>query len=170
MQDILDYDRSVCTDAADVIVASGDAYYALIDNDIVDMSHFSSEDAGAAEKICVREICSLQGAGHCAAASVMQDADASAYKDMPREWQAYLSYIVNDVLTGENGVIVSGSIDTEDQTYQQWKTQETINVYNVSQLRYFAELGGLLPSCRIICRKRAITRTQQKYTALWSPM
>ena len=129
MQDILDYDRSLCTDAQDVIVASGDAYNAFIANDIVDMSHFSSEDAGTAEKSVYGKFAPYKEQVIAQAASVMQDADGSAYKDMSREWQAYLSYIVNDVLTGENGVIVSGSIDTEDQTYQQWKTQETINVY-----------------------------------------
>lgn len=35
MSDVLDYDRSQCTDAADVIVASGDIYYQFIANDII---------------------------------------------------------------------------------------------------------------------------------------
>ena len=50
MADILDYDRSVITDAGDVVVASGDVYYSFIGNDILDTSHFKELDSGTAEK------------------------------------------------------------------------------------------------------------------------
>lgn len=129
MQNVLDYDRSKTEDASDVIVASGDAYNAFIDNDIVDMSHFSAQDAGTAEKSVYGKFAPYKEQVLARLTSIMQDGNASAYKQMSREWQAYLSYVVNTVLTGENGVIMSDSIDTEDDTYQQWKTQETINIY-----------------------------------------
>lgn len=129
MQNILDYDRSKTEDAADVIVASGDAYYAFIGNDIVDMSHFSSEQAGQAEQSVYGKFSAYKEEVTGRLASVMQDGDAAAYKEMSREYQAYLSYIVNDVLTGEDGVILSGSIDTDDETYNKWKNEETINIY-----------------------------------------
>lgn len=50
MSDVLDYDRSQSKDAGDVIVASGDMYYQFIGNDLVDMDHFTEENAGNAEK------------------------------------------------------------------------------------------------------------------------
>ena len=50
MSDVLDYDRSQCTDAADVIVATGDIYYQFIANDIIDMDHFTDKNAGKAEQ------------------------------------------------------------------------------------------------------------------------
>ncbi len=129
MQDILDYDRTQSEDAADVIVASGDAYNAFIDNDIVDMSHFSAEGAGAAEQSVYGKFAPYKEQVLSQLTSIMQDGNASAYRDMSREWQAYLSHVVNEVLTGENGVIMSDAIDTDDETYQQWRNEETINIY-----------------------------------------
>lgn len=129
MQNILDYDRSKTEDAADVIVASGDAYNAFIENDIVDMSHFSADDAGAAEKSVYGKFAPYKEQVLQQLVSIMQDGNASAYKDMSKEWQAYLSHVVNNVLTGEDGVIMSDAIDTSDETYIQWKQDETINIY-----------------------------------------
>lgn len=129
MQNILDYDRTQSEDAADVIVASGDAYNAFIENDIVDMSHFSAEDAGSAEQSVYGKFAPYKEQVISQLTSIMQDGNASAYRDMSREWQAYLSHIVNDVLTGDNGVIMSDAIDTSDETYQQWRNDETINIY-----------------------------------------
>lgn len=129
MQDILDYDRTQSEDAADVIVASGDAYNAFIDNDIVDMSRFSAEGAGAAEQSVYGKFAPYKEQVLSQLTSIMQDGNASAYRDMSREWQAYLSHVVNEVLTGENGVIMSDAIDTDDETYQQWRNEETINIY-----------------------------------------
>ena len=129
MQDILDYDRTQSEDAADVIVASGDAYNAFIDNDIVDMSRFSAEGAGAAEQSVYGKFAPYKEQVLSQLTAIMQDGNASAYRDMSREWQAYLSHVVNEVLTGENGVIMSDAIDTDDETYQQWRNEETINIY-----------------------------------------
>ena len=129
MQDILDYDRTQSEDAADVIVASGDAYNAFIDNDIVDMSHFSAEGAGAAEQSVYGKFAPYKEQVLSQLTAIMQDGNASAYRDMSREWQAYLSHVVNEVLTGENGVVMSDAIDTDDETYQQWRNEETINIY-----------------------------------------
>lgn len=43
--------------------------------------------------------------------------------------QAYLSYIVTDILTNNTGILNSSVIDKNDETYKAWKTDETINVY-----------------------------------------
>lgn len=129
MQNILDYDRSKTEDAADVIVASGDAYNAFIENDIVDMSHFSAENAGTAEQSVYGKFAPYKEQVLQQLVSIMQDGNAAAYKNMSKEWQAYLSHVVNNVLTGEDGVIMSDAIDTSDETYVQWKKDETINIY-----------------------------------------
>ncbi len=128
-QDIMDYDRTQSEDADDVVVASGDAYNAFIANNIIDMSHFSEEDAGTAEQSVYSKFAPYKEQVLAQLVSIMQDGNAAAYEDMSSEWQAYLSHVVNDVLTDENGVIMSDAIDTSDEVYQQWKTEETINIY-----------------------------------------
>ena len=60
---------------------------------------------------------------------MLNDSKAAAYKDQPKEVQAYLTYLVSDVLTNGTGVLMSKSIDTKDATYKAWKDEESINVY-----------------------------------------
>ena len=60
---------------------------------------------------------------------MLNDSKAAAYKDQPKEVQAYLTYLVSDVLTNGTGVLMSKSIDTKDATYKAWKDEESTNVY-----------------------------------------
>lgn len=128
MADVLDYDRSKTTDAGDVIVASGDVYNAFIGNDILDTNHFSSEDAGQAERSVYASFSAYKEAVLGQIVSIMLDGAAAAYTDMPREQQAYLSYIVNDLLTSSASILMKDAIDTSDETYLKWREEETINI------------------------------------------
>ena len=128
MADVLDYDRSKTTDAGDVIVASGDVYNAFIGNDILDTNHFSSEDAGQAERSVYASFSAYKEAVLGQIVSIMLDGAAAAYTDMPREQQAYLSYIVNDLLTSSASILMKNAIDTSDETYLKWREEETINI------------------------------------------
>ncbi len=92
-----------CTDAADVIVASGDNIINFIANDIIDMDHFTDKNAGKAEQSVASAFSDYKQQVLDQLKSTMEDANAAFYTDLPREQQAYLSYIVNDILT-QNGV------------------------------------------------------------------
>ena len=129
MQDILDYDRSGTEDAADVIVASGDAYNAFISNDIVDMSHFSAEDAGSAEKSVYSKFSSYKEQVIGQLTSILQDGNSTVYSNLSKEWKAYLTYLVSDVLTDSAGIIDSDAINTDDETYSEWISGGDINIY-----------------------------------------
>ena len=129
MQDILDYDRSGTEDAADVIVASGDAYNAFISNDIVDMSRFSAEDAGSAEKSVYSKFSSYKEQVIGQLTSILQDGNSTVYSNLSKEWKAYLTYLVSDVLTDSAGIIDSDAIDTDDETYSEWISGGDINIY-----------------------------------------
>lgn len=128
MSDVLDYDRSQTTDASDVIVASGDMYYSFIGNDIIDMNHFKDEDAKTAEKSVYSNFSSYKASVLEQLKRTMLDPNAEIYTNLPREQQAYQSYIVNDLLTSMYSVLLSDAIDRDDPTYLQWKESETINI------------------------------------------
>ena len=128
MADLLDYDRSQTTDAADVIVASGDMYYSFIGNDIIDMNHLKEEDAKAAEKSVYTNFSNYKASVLEQLRSTMLDPNAQLYTNLPREQQAYQSYIVNDLLTSTYSVLISDAIDRSDETYLKWKESETINI------------------------------------------
>lgn len=125
----LDFDRSHLEDAADVIIPIGDVYNAFISNEILDMEHFSQEDAGDTEKAVYEAFSKRKEKVLEEISKLLADPDASAYEDTSKEMQAYQSYIVNDLLMADNGILMSDAIDSDDETYQAWKTEESINIY-----------------------------------------
>ena len=129
IQNTLNYDRNQVTDGSDVIIPIGDVYNAFINNDILDMSHFTADDAGTAEQEVAAAFASRKEEVKQKVSEVFSDPDAAAYKDQPKEIQAYLTYLVSDVLTNGTGVLIPDKIDSKDSTYQAWKTEESINVY-----------------------------------------
>ncbi|HIY64547.1 MAG TPA: penicillin-binding protein [Candidatus Mediterraneibacter stercoripullorum] len=129
LQNILDYDPSTAEDASDIIIPVGDAYNAFIANSIINTDHFSENDAQPAEKEVYAAYQQKHESTLSSIMSQLQNPDADAYRDLSDEMQAYMSYIVNDVLRDQTGLLVRDRIDTEDETYIAWTKDETINLY-----------------------------------------
>ncbi len=129
LQNILDYDPSTAEDASDIIIPVGDAYNAFIANSIINTDHFSENDAQSAEKEVYAAYQQKHESTLSSIMSQLQNPDADAYRDLSDEMQAYMSYIVNDVLRDQTGLLVRDRIDTEDETYIAWTKDETINLY-----------------------------------------
>ena len=129
IQNSLDFDRNKVEDGSDVIIPIGDVYNAMINNDVLDMTHFTDPDAGEAEKEVASAFSIRKEEVKNTLTKVLNDSKAAAYKNQPKEVQAYLTYLVSDVLTNGTGVLMSKSIDTKDATYKAWKDEESINVY-----------------------------------------
>lgn len=129
LQNTLSFDRNNLKDASDAIIPVGDVYNSFISNDVLDMNHFSEEDAKATEKEVFANFTARKDAVLAEIQDILSSPDAAAYKDMTKEKQSYLTYIVTDMLTRRDGVIMSGSVDSADATYKAWREEETINVY-----------------------------------------
>lgn len=129
IQNTLDFDRTKVEDGSDVIIPIGDVYNTFLSNDILDMSHFAEEDAGTTEKEVAASFGTRKEEVLNNLVSVLTNPDEKAYKDMSKEMQAYMTYIVSEILTNTTGVIKSGAIDTNDSTYKAWKDDESINIY-----------------------------------------
>lgn len=113
-------------DGSDVIIPIGDVYNAMINNDVLDMTHFTDPDAGEAEKEVASAFSIRKEEVKNTLTKVLNDSKAAAYKDQPKEVQAYLTYLVSDILTNGTGVLMSKSIDTKDATYKAWKDEELL--------------------------------------------
>lgn len=126
IQNSLDFDRNKVEDGSDVIIPIGDVYNAMINNDVLDMTHFTDPDAGEAEKEVASAFSIRKEEVKNTLTKVLNDSKAAAYKDQPKEVQAYLTYLVSDVLTNGTGVLMSKSIDTKDATYKAWKEKNLL--------------------------------------------
>lgn len=129
IQNQLDYDRNVVSDGSDVIIPIGDVYNAFISNNIVDMSHFGAVDAKTAEQEVNAVFTARKAEVLQELSTIFSNTQEAVYHDMSKEQQAYLNYIISDLLTTNTGVLVSDSIDRNDATYKAWTKEESINVY-----------------------------------------
>ncbi len=129
LTNILEYDPSAEEDASDIIIPVSDAYHAFIDNEVIDMDHFGSADAGAAEKQVYSVFQQRRESVLSNILSQLRNPDAPAYRDLPDDMQAYMSYIYRDLLTNSAGILMADEIDESDETYIAWTSRETINLY-----------------------------------------
>ncbi len=136
LSNVLDYDASQADDTKDIIIPVGDAYNSFIANEIIDSSHFSAEDAGAAEK---EVYAAFSARKEAALSEIMGElGGGTAYKDLSDEMKAYQDYICDELLRDKTGILMSTAIDTSDATYQAWAKEETISLnqylnYAISQ-------------------------------------
>lgn len=129
MRNILDYTPGNEKDTTEIIIPVGDAYNALVGNDVIDSSHFSSTDAGPSEKK-IYEIFSTAKTGDLAAIEeYMRNPDAAAYKDLSRQMKAYMDYISDTLLPDRLKLIKSDRIDSNDDTVRAWTKDESISLY-----------------------------------------
>ena len=138
LTNILDYDPSVENDASDIIIPVSDAYHAFIANEVIDMDHFANDEAGTAEKAVYAVFQNSKESTLSGIMSQLESPDSAAYKDLSDEMKVYMSYICNDVLADKTGILLTSEIDTSDETYIAWRTDETISLnaylnYAISQ-------------------------------------
>ncbi len=128
IQNTLDFDRTDMEDGNDAIIPIGDVYNAFISNEILDMEHFGEEEAKPTEKEVYQTFTAYKEKKLTEIEEILNNSSAAAYKNMSKELQAYVLHIVDDVLSKNEGVLLTDAIDTNDDTYKAWTTDESINV------------------------------------------
>lgn len=112
--------------ASDIKIPIYDVYYALINNSVIDTSHFTHKKASATEK-AVQSVYK----GHLDA--VLSRIKEQCKTDMPEsytaatdEYKNYYSYIIS--MLQKNKVLLTDKIDETDETYIAWTKNETISL------------------------------------------
>lgn len=111
--------------ASSIIIPIDDVYFALINNSIIDISHFAAEDATELEQQVYAAFLSKEESVLATLRDQLND-NPQAYNTLTAEYQNYNSYITT--LLNEDGLILSGEIDTDDEIYQAWRNDETISL------------------------------------------
>ncbi len=114
--------------ASEIMIPIYDVYYALIDNYIIDITHFSEDDATDLEKSVYQRFLSKREQAVASIMAELNNENAAAYQNLSQEMKNYMSYIVSDVLMGDNQVLMSDAVDTSDATYTAWTTDEVISL------------------------------------------
>lgn len=118
IKNVKNYDASSVQKASDLIIPIDDVYYALIQNNILDIEHFSQENASAVEQGVYGAFLSKQAGVLASIQSELTSEAAVPFGEMDNENQDYITYIIN--MLKERQILVTDRIDTEDALYLQW--------------------------------------------------
>jgi penicillin-binding protein 2 len=135
IKNIYNYDPLTSSSRQNIIIPIDDVYYALIDNNVIDINHFNDAEALETEKE-VYDIFINKREEVLTTLREELSTTKTPYNKLSKEYENYESYIVT-MLT-EKGVLVSSAIDREDATYIAWTTDEVISLseylsYAISQ-------------------------------------
>lgn len=122
------FDKTKISDTMQISVPIYDVYNALIQNNVIDIEHFASAGAAETEKKLYASFQQKQTEVFDRIRNELTGEDPRAYKDLDKEMQEYLDYLVDDLLTLQLEVMDQDAIDTTDPTYQAWAKEETISL------------------------------------------
>lgn len=107
---------------SDIPIPISDVYFALINNNVIDLEHFFDEDASATEQAVGQVFSARASVVQSRIASNLADEDAAFFNKLGDEDQDYFNYIITQLKS--NKIIVTENIDTSDEVYQKWKAGE----------------------------------------------
>lgn len=122
---VKEYDAGENAKSTNIKIPIYDVYVALFQNDVIDFSHFSEENAGETEK-------SVYGRFEEYKTGVLNKVREELtegrvpYQNLTLEYQIYESYISS--MLSEKGIILDSEVDTSDAVYIAWKKDETISL------------------------------------------
>lgn len=130
IQNVKNYDASSVSSASDLIIPIDDVYFALINNNVLDIEHFQDDDASATEQAVASAFLTRQSQSLSLVSEELSGGTSTAFADLSEEMQDYITYVIQ--LLKDEEILVTDNIDTSDEVYQQWKngsisTQEYLN-------------------------------------------
>ena len=128
IQNIKQYVPGTHSSAMSIVIPIYDVYYALIQNHIIDTSHFTADDATDLERSVQQRFDTQLDDAISRIMAQLQSDSPTAYCDLPSDMKNYMSYIVSDILMGGDQVLMKSAVDTEDVTYIAWAKDETISL------------------------------------------
>lgn len=109
------------TSKSDIKIPIDDVYFALIDNNVIDIQLFSKENANPTEHQVYQIFLQKQEAVLGQLMEQLTSAIPANYEDLSEEMQVYMRYILS-MLT-ENEIFMEDVVDADDEVYQEWKSE-----------------------------------------------
>lgn len=131
IQDTESINTEWITSADEVFTPVYDVYFALFENNILDVGHLKAADATENEKAIYNEFLVKASEIFATIKQELLTDTPTAYKDLEgdnEEYQVYESYIVNDMLMKGTGILNEDAIDKTDPVYKQWTEEESISL------------------------------------------
>lgn len=121
LTNIKSIDKNAITDNSDIPIPIYDVYSALFENSVIDINHFTSADASATEQEIQQKFENKQQDIFGRIQVELTGDNPKAYQDLSLEMQEYMTYIVDDMLMTDTGILSNDKIEKSDAVYQKWK-------------------------------------------------
>ncbi|MDD6208870.1 MAG: penicillin-binding transpeptidase domain-containing protein [Clostridiales bacterium] len=108
------------TSASNIKIPIYDVYYALIDNNIIDIDSLNDKHASTLEKNVYQKFESGQNSVLSKLDHYMAASNTAANKDAGDEMEDYLDYVYTFMVN--NDIIIASHVDTEDATLKKYKS------------------------------------------------
>ena len=126
--DAKEFDASETTDTAEIKIPIYDVFFAFFNNNILDMDHFTADDASETERTLAAALETKQGEVFAALNEQLTGSDPLPYNALTDEMKEYESYIVNTLLMSKTKILNSSAIDRQDATFLAWTRDESISL------------------------------------------
>lgn len=135
LQNIKEYHVPEGGSGGDIKLPVYDVYFACINNNIIDTSHFADRNAKETEQLVYQAYTDKKAQVHATLREELEET-RTPYNELSKEYQNYESYIVS--MLYDNDIIMKSAVDKKDDTYIAWTTEEVISLneylnYAVSQ-------------------------------------
>ena len=101
--------------SANIVIPIYDVYFALFDNNIINLSHMADKNAGETEALVYERFITQQENVLSRIHDEMYEKN-TVYSRLTKEYKSYESYIIDDLLTDKE-VLTKDSINKEDEIY-----------------------------------------------------
>ncbi len=111
--------------SADIKIPIYDVYFALFNNNVIDLKHMSSKEAGETESLVYAEYLEYKDRVY---ESLKEElfTKKTVYSKLNKEFQIYESNMVS--ILNKQGIIMTGKIPENDSTYIRWTKDEVISL------------------------------------------
>ena len=126
IQNIKEYSPGANATRSDIVIPIYDVYHALINNSVIDISHFETPQAQENERAVYEQYLKKKQA---VIEKLREELETghTPYNKLSQEYEVYESFIVSSLLY-KNKMILENEIDTNDATYIAWTKDETISL------------------------------------------
>ena len=106
-----------------ILIPIYDVYNALIENSVIDISHFTEQTAKETERTVAEK---YEKRKESVLTTLQEEllTTKTSYDELSTEYQVYMLHIVS--LLGNNNIILTGEIDDTDEVYLAWRRDENI--------------------------------------------
>lgn len=128
LADTEEFNADLVESADQIWIPVYDVYYALFENNVLNVGHLKADDATANEQEVYNAFLVKASEIFATIKNELLSDTPTAYKDLEEEYQAYESYIVNNMLMSDTGILDADAIDKTDLVYKEWTEDETISL------------------------------------------